>query len=669
MPGLNPRQAQAVRHTRTPLLVLAGAGSGKTRVITEKIVHLIDAEGLSPRHVKAVTFTNKAAREMRERVSRLLKGRDAQGLSVSTFHALGLSILRLESRTLGLKPGFSILDAQDSESLLRELLGRDGGEAGFAARCHWKISEWKNGMLSPEAASEAACDGPDRRTARLYDAYQRALRAYNAVDFDDLIRLPVQLFRDQPEVLDGWQNRVRHLLVDEYQDTNLVQYELVRQLVGVREGLTAVGDDDQSIYAWRGARPENLARLREDFPRLEVIKLEQNYRSTGRILRAANRLIGNNPHLFEKRLWSELGPGDPIRVMACRNEEDEVQRVVSEILHHRHAARSPWGEYAILYRGNHQARPFETALRQNRIPYLLSGGTSFFSRGEIKDVMAYLRLLSNGEDDAAFLRIVNTPRREIGPGTLEKLGLYAAGRRVGLLAAIDEMGLEQHLAPRAVERLRRFSRWVATCARNAAREAPGDAVRSMLRDLDYEGWLYDRASSDAVAERRWENVQELVRWLEGLHSREMAGTSLAELVNYLSLQDLLERQEEENGEDQVRLMTLHAAKGLEFSHVFLVGIEENLLPHRSSIDEGSIEEERRLAYVGVTRARRSLIISYARKRKQFGEVVACRPSRFLDELPTEDLVWEERPAERSAEEKRQRGSAHLASMKALLENP
>ena len=666
MHDLNPRQKQAVTHTGTPLLVLAGAGSGKTRVITEKIVHLIEAKGFEPRHITAVTFTNKAAREMKARVTRLLKGRDAQGLTISTFHALGLNILRLEHRRLGFKPGFSIFDAQDSEALLKELLRKGTGNDDVASLFQWRISAWKNGMLTPEQAAAVADGDLDLRAAQLYGRYQRALLAYNAVDFDDLILLPVRLLGEHPDLLEKWQNRVRHLLVDEYQDTNLAQYALVKRLVGVRQGLTVVGDDDQSIYAWRGAHPENLARLKKDFPRLEVIKLEQNYRSTGRILKAANRLIANNPHIFEKRLWSDLGPGDQIRVMNCRNEEHEAERVVSEIIHHRHKTGARHGDYAILYRGNHQARLFETALRQSNIPYFLSGGTSFFSRGEIKDVMAYLRLLANPDDDGAFLRIVNTPRREIGPTTLEKLGSYANRRHVSMLAACGEMGLEQSLSGRGLDRVRRFAGWVNDYHRRASVAPPVKTVRAMLKELDYEGWLYERASSDRVAEQRWQNVQELVNWLERLHAGEAAGKTLAEMVNHLTLQDTLERQEDESGSDQVHLMTLHASKGLEFPHVFLIGMEENLLPHRSSIEEGSLEEERRLAYVGITRAQRTLAMSYAEKRKQYGEITRCEPSRFLEELPAEDLQWEGGSNDLSTEEKRERGNAHLANMKALL---
>lgn len=667
MSDLNPSQQEAARHIDTPLLVLAGAGSGKTRVITRKIAYLIESIGMQPRHITAVTFTNKAAREMKERVAALLKGTNSKGLSISTFHTLGLNIIRREYKSLGLKPGFSIFDALDAENLLKELLRKGAGDDEVATSYQWRISEWKNDMLSPEEALAQAENELDQRSALLYAHYQRSLRAFNAVDFDDLILLPVRLFRESPEALEQWQNRIRHLLVDEYQDTNLSQYELVRQLVGVRQSLTVVGDDDQSIYAWRGARPENLIRLKEDFPRLKVVKLEQNYRSSGRILKAANTLIANNPHVFEKKLWCDLGPGEPIRIMSCKNELHEAEKVVSEIIHHKFTAGTAHGDYAILYRGNHQAKLFESALRQHNIPYFLSGGTSFFSRAEIKDVMAYLRLLANPDDDAAFLRIVNTPRREIGASTLERLGNYATERDVSLLSACDEMGLEQQLSARPLERLREFAAWISQFQRRAEEDHPVETVRDLLRELQYEDWLYEKASSDKVAERRWENVLELVQWLDHLHKGDKVGESLAEMVNHLALQDILERQEDESGDDQVHLMTLHASKGLEFPHVFLVGMEEELLPHKSSIEEDNIEEERRLAYVGITRAQRTLTISFAEKRKRFGEIIACQPSRFLAELPEADLKWEGRQGDSlSKAEKQERGNAHLANLRSLL---
>ena len=666
MNDLNPRQKSAVHYLDGPLLVLAGAGSGKTRVITRKIAHLIEEIGVSPRHITAVTFTNKAAREMKNRVTTLLKNVDTRGLAISTFHTLGLKILRREHEVAGLRSGFTIMDALDTEHLLKELLLRDEPDKEAIRLAQWHISDWKNNLVTAETALAQADSDQSARFASIYMAYQRAMKAYNAVDFDDLILLPASIFRNNPEQLEYWQNRIRYMLVDEYQDTNGAQYELVRQLVGVRGALTVVGDDDQSIYAWRGARPENLARLKQDFHQLKVIMLEQNYRSTGRILNSANHLISNNPHIFEKRLWSDLGSGDPIQVLPCQNEEHEAERVVSEIIHQRFMHRRSYGEYAILYRGNHQSRVFEKLLRVHNVPYFISGGTSFFTRSEVKDIMAYLRLLANPDDDAAFLRIVNTPRRQIGTNTLEKLTAYAEERGVHLLAAIDELGLDQLLSPRPLSRLREFARWIWHLARAAAEDHPVQTVRTLLSDMDYEHWLFQTTDSDKAAERRMQNVNELVDWLQRLHEDEMQGETLVEMVNHLALMDILERQDEENTDDRVSLMTLHAAKGLEFPYVFLVGMEEELLPHRTSIEQETIEEERRLAYVGITRAQKILHLSYAAKRQRGGETLECEPSRFLLELPQEALNWEGRKTELPPEEKKQRGAAHLANLKSML---
>ncbi len=667
MHDLNPRQRQAVTWLDGPLLVLAGAGSGKTRVITRKIAWLIREAGIPARRIAAVTFTNKAAREMKARVSGLLRGREGHGLTVSTFHTLGLSILRHEHRLAGLRPGFTIYDTEDSRQLLQHLTDSEAADREALERLRWRISHWKNAGLSPEQALATAEDHHQARDAQLYQAYQRALTACNGVDFDDLIRLPVALLSDHPEVREAWQNRIHYLLVDEYQDTNGAQYELVRLLTGVRQAFTVVGDDDQSIYAWRGARPENLARLREDHPRLKVIKLEQNYRSTGNILTAANALIAHNPHLFEKRLWSELEPGEPIRVLGCRDQAHEAERVVSEMLHLKYTGGHRWGDMAILYRGNHQARPFEQALRQHRIPYFLSGGTAFFSRAEIKDLIAYLRLLANPHDDTAFLRVVNTPRRGIGTGTLETLGATAARAGLPLIETVDLYELKAQLGARPLQALQEFTAWVRRLAQRAEAEAAAPLLRQVMTDLDYETWLRQTAGSESAGRRRMENVEELLEWLTRLQQEERF-ENLADLINHLALLDILERQDEETAADRVSLMTLHAAKGLEFPVVFLVGMEEELLPHRTSIEEETIEEERRLAYVGITRARRRLYLTHARRRRRGGEWVECEPSRFLDELPAELLERSGDGGDTDAERKKARGQAHLANIRAMLQN-
>ncbi|MDR5860180.1 DNA helicase Rep [Halomonas eurihalina] len=673
---LNPRQREAVKAIDGPCLVLAGAGSGKTSVITTKIAYLVQECGMSARRIAAVTFTNKAAREMKERVGQMLKGREAHGLRVSTFHTLGLNIIRGELKALGYKPGFSLFDPEDAKALLRDLMNKDAQvDAEQINRVQSVISTWKNDLVLPGQALSHAADEDELFAARVYEAYVRHLKAYNAVDFDDLILLPVTLLCDDPEALARWRRKIHYMLVDEYQDTNVSQYQLVRMLMDERATFTVVGDDDQSIYAWRGARPENLVTLGEDFPRLNVIKLEQNYRSTGTILRAANTLIANNPHVYEKTLWSDMGQGEAIRVVVNRHEEAEAERVASEILTRRIKERAEWRDFAVLYRGNFQARLLELKLQHYQIPYKLSGGTSFFSRNEIKDAMAYLRLLINPADDNAFLRIVNVPRREIGPGTLEKLANYATERGASLFAACHELGLAEQLPARAVERLGRFTHFIDGVRQRMDGGDAIAAIRGMLHEMDYEAWLYQNASAPTIAERRMANVWTLVDQLEKSMradpdeespSTDTETDDVEAAISRLVLRDILEQQAEEDDSDRVQLLTMHASKGLEFPHVYLMGLEEELLPHRNAIEVGTVEEERRLAYVGITRARRTLTLTLARQRKAYGELMDCTPSRFLDELPEDALEWEGRADREDLDKKQARGQDALAGIRSLL---
>ncbi len=671
MSTLNPQQQKAVHYIDGPLLVLAGAGSGKTSVITRKIAYLIEKCGVAGRNIAAVTFTNKAAREMKARVGTLVKGKAARGLTISTFHNLGLNIIRRELGHLGYKSGFSIFDGEDSRTLIKELMiTKTEIDPDLINIAQQQISKWKNELQSPSQAMSLAESDGEQALGLLYERYQQALKAYNAVDFDDLILLPVQLFRDHPEVLGKWQKRIQYLLVDEYQDTNMAQYDLVKMLVGDRQALTVVGDDDQSIYAWRGARPENLEQLQVDFPHLEVVKLEQNYRSTARILRAANTLIANNPHAFEKALWSDLGFGDAIRVIRCGDEEAELERVVNDIIA-THARRSCfYRDFAVLYRGNYQARLLEIKLQSQTIPYHLSGGTSFYARAEIKDIMAYLRLLANPDDNNALLRVINTPRRQIGPSTLEKLGTYANRREISLFAAIDEIGLQSELTGQHLEKLQRFKHWMEKIGERCERDDPIKAVREMIDDIDYESWLHQNASSGAVAEKRMKNVEFLVTQLERAIASEMEDPDcenpVQNAISRLILRDQLDRQEEESADDKVQLMTLHAAKGLEFPHVYLIGMEEEILPHRSSIEQDTVEEERRLAYVGITRARETLTMTLASRRKQYGEISKTEPSRFLAELPAEDIEREGFGDELPPEVKKQKGQESIDALKNML---
>jgi len=664
---LNSAQQAAVEYINSPLLVLAGAGSGKTRVITQKIAWLIQKIQIKPQNIFAITFTNKAAREMKERTLSLLRNQNTRGLSISTFHTLGLKILQQELSNASLRAGFSIFDAADAAHLLKELNfnALDDKEALKVAQ--WQISTWKNQLITPDKALSTAEDEDQAIHARLYKQYQTNLTAYNAVDFDDLIMKPVLLLQEQPERLEYWQNKVRYLLVDEYQDTNGAQYSLIHLLVGIRGAITVVGDDDQSIYAWRGARPENIISLKEDFPKLKVIKLEQNYRSSKRILKAANQLIGNNPHLFEKRLWSDLGYGDPLRILACGNDTKEAEKVASEIIRRRYQSNNKYQDYAILYRSNHQSRILEQVLRAQNIPYFLTGGTAFFSRIEIKDIMAYLRLIANPSDNSAFLRIVNIPRRKIGVSTLNKLATYAGKRQVSLLQACQEFGLTQILKGNLLKNLQEFAQLIHFYAQKVDNEHPAETVRQLLKEIGYEYWIYENSANEKAGKRQVDNINELVKWLENLFKSEKGGNTLAELVRDLLLRDMLDRQEDESG-DQVSLMTLHAAKGLEFPHVFLIGMEEEILPHRNSIENNEIEEERRLAYVGITRARVSLTMSYAMVRTRYGEKNRTEISRFIEELPEDDLEWigGKKGKKTSEEEKHTIGLAHLANIKALF---
>ena len=606
---------------------------------------------------------------MKERIVKMLGKESTRGLTVSTFHSLGLDIIRREIKTLGYKPGFTLFDDQDSLSLLKELtLDELDGDKDLLSQLQNKISSWKNDLLLPDAVLNMSNDANNQEFAEFYQRYHQHMTAYNALDFDDLILIPTLLLKNYPEVTERWRNKIRYLLVDEYQDTNASQYELVKLIAGERARLTVVGDDDQSIYSWRGAKPENLVLLGKDFSQLKLIKLEQNYRSSGRILKCANILIANNPHVYDKALFSKLAYGPELRVVQTKNEDDEVSRIIGELIGHRFMNRSHYKDYAILYRGNHQSRLLEKALMQNRIPYKISGGTSFFSRSEIKDVMAYLRVLVNPDDDNAFLRIVNVPKRELGPATLEKLGNYANVRQISMFAASFELGLEQTLTGRALMKMQAFTQWLVDIADQTERGDTAAVLRSMIREINYEDYLYDTSPSPKAAEMRMKNVTELFSWvtqmLEG--SEDETPMNLPDIVTRLTLRDMMERNEEEDSSDQVQLMTLHASKGLEFPYVFLIGMEEGLLPHQTSIDENSVEEERRLAYVGLTRAQRELVFTFAKERRQYGEIIRTEASRFLHELPQDDLNWELGQVKKTQTHKEQSNKQGMASLRAQL---
>ena len=644
---LNPAQREAIRYLDGPCLVIAGAGSGKTRVITHKIAHLVDS-GVQASSIAAITFTNKAAQEMQERLGALVKLPERQRPLVSTFHSLGVQIVRSEARALGLKPAFSILDADDSGGILQQALATTDRKLLRAAQT--RISLWKNAMVEPAAALGLAADQTEQMIALAYRDYAATLAAYQAVDFDDLIRLPVKLLREDAAAAQRWRERLRYLLVDEYQDTNASQYELLRLLAGPRAAFTAVGDDDQSIYGWRGATLENLDRLGKDYPELRVIKLEQNYRSSANILQAANRLIAHNPKLHEKTLWSELGAGDPLTVVACENDEQEAESVVARLSASKFERRGQYADYAILYRGNYQARVLEQALRKERIPYVLSGGQSFFARAEIRDLLAYLRLLANDDDDPAFIRAITTPRRGVGTATLAALGEYAGQRQVSMFAALFEAGFESRLPARQREPMREFGEFINRIGARAAREPAAQVLDDLIEAIGYHAWLYE-SGDEKQAAQRWGNVTDFVDWLK--KRAEEDGANLVQLAQTVALLSQLDRRDD--SQDAVSLSTVHAAKGLEFAHVFIVGCEEGMMPHLGGleIDEPGtgepgapgapesadalaqrvrVEEERRLMYVAVTRAKRSLTLTWCGSRKRARDLLRREPSRFLGEM-------------------------------------
>lgn len=627
--------------------MVAGAGSGKTRVITEKIAYLIRAGHVAAEHIAAITFTNKAAREMRERCSSM-GVRDA-GLTVSTFHALGLAITQREYRALGYRRGITVFDEQDASRLLADIAGLKPSSPELRP-LRAAVSGLKVRGMTPQAAAAQADSGGEAGLADILAEYEQRLRRFNACDFDDLISQPANLLRDDGEARGRWRDRLRYVLVDEYQDTNAAQYRLLRQLVGDHGGLTAVGDDDQSIYGFRGAQPENLTLLQRDFPDLKVIALEQNYRCSRRILRVANALIAHNSHLYEKQLFSELPEGPKLRLLRCETDQDEAETVVERIIEQRFAHKLDWRGFAILYRGNHQARLFEGVLRSHRVPYTLSGGQSFFERAEVKDVVAYLRLISNPRDDAAFLRIVNVPRRAIGSGTLDALGQLAGNLNLSLLQAAGADVARHAIPDRGYAALQRFVVLMQELRRGVRALKPGRAVERVVDATEYRAWLRGQGGNSGS---RLDNVEALLKW---------AGNTRANTLRELLPQLMLQRDaEEERG--GVRLTTLHAAKGLEFPHVFLVGFEDGRLPHRESLTATGIEEERRLLYVGLTRARRSVTLSYAAGGRRRGDAPSGVPSRFLDEMPRADVLFEGEDADDEAGD---RADAHRARLRELF---
>ncbi len=668
--GLNLAQQEAVNYFEGPCLVLAGAGSGKTRVITHKIGRLIQS-GLKAEQIAAITFTNKAAAEMRERAKKLI-GRPAKGVLICTFHSLGMRMLRQDGEVLGLKKQFSILDTDDVTSIIKDAGG--GTDSATARQWQWTISRWKNMGLNSAQAAAIASGEEEALTARIMARYEERLTAYQSVDFDDLIGLPLKLLKEHDAVRIKWQESLGHVLVDEYQDTNATQYEVLKCLVGERARFTAVGDDDQSIYGWRGATLDNLKKLPVDYPNLKVVKLEQNYRSTSAILRAANNVIGPNPKLFPKTLFSELGEGEPVRVVDCDSEEHEASRVVARIqslraegsLQAAGGQYREWKDFCVLYRANHMAKPFEKAFRKANIPYKVSGGQSFFDRAEIKDLCCWLRLLANNDDDPAFMRAVTTPKRGIGHTTLGTLGQFASQYKLSLFEALFSHSLSSVLPAKALASLNEFGRYLNDLEYRAKRTVGAEDalvfLKDWLKEIDYEKNLYDGEDSEKIAAAKWTNVMDFCEWMAqrcgGQDDDEAGGVITAPLKTMLEvvqsialLSTLSEREGEQN---VVTLSTLHAAKGLEWPHVVLAGVNEGLLPFKMEDDDGNntddialrLQEERRLMYVGITRAQRTLAVNWLRRRKKGRDTIAGLPSRFIAEMALSKETVKEDPREK-----------------------
>lgn len=660
MSGLNPAQLQAVHYVDGPLLVLAGAGSGKTKVITEKVAHLIHSKKFAPEHIAAITFTNKAAREMRSRVAKRISKQAAELVTVTTFHSLGLKFLQQEYKKVGLRRGFSIFDSDDQQGLIKDLLPASADKDALFAAQSW-ISKVKNMALTPEQAQEHAKTIREKEIAKLYSRYQERLRTFNAVDFDDLICLPLQILETDSEALTRWQAQIRYLLVDECQDTNGAQYRMIKALAGKQGLFTCVGDDDQSIYAWRGAQPENLDELAVDYPALQVIKLEQNYRCSARILRSANAVIANNPHSHIKKLWSEHGEGAKIRIWSCKNNEHEAQRVAAEIQYLSQTHSLPFSDFAILFRGNHQSRPLEKELQLLKIPYHITGGTAFLERGEVKDMLAWLRVIANPDDDAAFLRAITSPKREVGSTSLEKLAQLAQHAHVPLSLAAQNSSYLTALSTRPAAGLADFMRIVVRLREQSKKAKASDIVRAVINDSGILTQLRLETKNENLFLKRKENLDELAQWFEADKRPSSAGDLAAQLA-------LLSNADRGEPGNQVRLMSLHSAKGLEFRCVFIVGCEQGNLPHQASIDEGQLNEERRLFYVGITRAKQYLYLSHSALIKRWGEQVSLLPSKFLDELPEQDLHKDGVLQENHEQEKQARAQAHRNNISALFDS-
>ncbi|MFC6276173.1 UvrD-helicase domain-containing protein [Psittacicella hinzii] len=674
---LNPQQQQAVDTITGPCLVIAGAGSGKTRVIINKIKNLI-AHGVPDKNIYAVTFTNKAAAEMRERLRADLKTKSK--VNISTFHTLGLDFVKREYKLLRLKEKVILADTHDQRVLLRDLVLHSEIKENIDEQITSVqnfISLAKNKLLLPGDMPSNPLDftkNPDyiqnyKYYCKLYHYYFQYMQSISTLDFDDLILLPTTLLRHNDKVRAKYNKRVKYLLVDEYQDTNTSQYEFVKLLVGDDPNFTVVGDDDQSIYSWRGAQPENLNRLQEDFPNLQVIFLEQNYRSTENILTAANELIANNPHIYHKSLKSVHGKGDLIKVIAHESPEEEAYAVVESIIEHKVNHNTNYGDYAVLYRGNHQSRLLEKEFEKNEIPVAINGDASFFEKSEIKDYIAYLRLLCNFDDDKALMRIINVPRREIGSKTVVEIGEVAKKYNCSFMDACLHEDLLSRIQGRALQQLQNFMDLIFHTAEQVHETNDFFVLKRFFDELEYQDFLYEQTENKKEVEAQLQNISILLdmirRWMSDAYGDPM---TLNEVVQRLFLREMSANQAKEHSEEFVQLMTIHASKGLEFPYVHIIGCEENSIPHKTSIEEGNIEEERRLMYVGITRAQRELTLNYSVSKKSSGggstELVV---SRFINELPEEVIDHQELTPERREEKSQENQLKKMDKLLSILQ--
>ncbi len=645
--SLNPQQRAAVQTTEGPVLILAGAGTGKTRVITCRIAQLM-ARGVAPENILGVTFTNKAAREMMERVREMMppavaksKGPDGKPRRpiLCTFHSLCVRLLRQHIHKLGYKAEFVIYDEGEQVGVVRKILSQFSGLQGVDAReilsslSRMKNAAWKDGVFEEE----------DPVKTRILARYEKSLRACNAVDFDDLILLVLRLFREHPESLEQCRERFRYIMVDEYQDTNAAQFSLVHHLAGAHRNLCVVGDDDQSIYGWRGAEIGNLLNLEDHFPEVKVVKLEQNYRSTSVILEAANAVIERNARRRPKKLWSANGRGGLISLYTFQDDAEEARVVVEEIEFNRMAGKAAWRDHAILFRTNAQSRPLETALRKSGVRYHLVGGQSFFDRREIRDFLAYLKMLLNPHDDNSLLRIANVPPRGLSETTMEKLLGLSQERQASVYSVMRHTDIGEHFSARAVESMREFVNFVerarahvsggaGDCATSAKPGSLEDWALGFLDEVGYWAEIRKMEKTAEAGENRIRNIRDLAAGLKGDSGGPGAAKSLEEFLSDVVL-DGERETEKETAQDAVTLITMHSCKGLEFPHVFVVGVEDGLLPHTNSKVSGNLDEERRLFYVAMTRAMKTLSISHCGGRMKYGSITPCHPSPFLQELP------------------------------------